>query len=192
MARRSQTEMAVLGGLSRGPRTAYALREAIRDVLGHFWRESFGQIYPTLTLLEGRGLVERRGGERPGSSTFTITAAGLARLRDLLGEPVTVAPARNGLLLRLFFGRTLGAPACRELLLAASGDAEKRLGEYDALVRQVSADDADSPDLPYVLMTISAGRHNALAAMNWANEALGMLEDPATSDLPLQNGEKSP
>jgi DNA-binding PadR family transcriptional regulator len=48
MPRSSQTETAVLGALSVMPMTGYALREAIRDVLGHFWSESFGQIYPTL------------------------------------------------------------------------------------------------------------------------------------------------
>ncbi|GAA3112307.1 hypothetical protein [Streptosporangium carneum] len=39
MARRSHTETAVLGALNLQPMTAYALREAIRDVLGHFWSE---------------------------------------------------------------------------------------------------------------------------------------------------------
>ena len=64
MARSSQTHMAVLGALSTEPMTGYALREAIRDVLGHFWSESFGQIYPTLQALEDAGHVERRGGAR--------------------------------------------------------------------------------------------------------------------------------
>jgi DNA-binding PadR family transcriptional regulator len=56
--------------------TDYALREAIRDVLGHFWSESFGQIYPTLAELERQRRVKRRGSSRPGSSIFAITAWG--------------------------------------------------------------------------------------------------------------------
>jgi DNA-binding PadR family transcriptional regulator len=36
VTRSSQTQTAVLGALSIEPMTAYALREAIRDVLGHF------------------------------------------------------------------------------------------------------------------------------------------------------------
>jgi DNA-binding PadR family transcriptional regulator len=108
--------------------TAYALREAIRDVLGHFWRESFGQIYPTLARLEDAGLVHRHSGSRPGASTFAITSEGLGRLRELLAEPVTTTPPRNGLLLRLFFGRTLGVAACCELLAATRADAEQRPG----------------------------------------------------------------
>src|SRR5688572_24713505 len=105
MGRTSQTETAVLGALSVEPMTGYAVREAIRDVLGHFWSESFGQIYPTLDRLEGDGLVRRRGSDRPGSSVFAITGKGTRRLKELLARPIQPDPPRNGLMLRLFFGR---------------------------------------------------------------------------------------
>ncbi|MFD0885633.1 PadR family transcriptional regulator [Streptosporangium algeriense] len=176
MARRSQTEMAVLGALSMQPMTAYALREAIRDVLGNFWSESFGQIYPTLQALERQGHVERREGPRAGSSTFAITAPGTARLHDLLNEPITTTPSRNGLLLRLFFGRTLGPARCRELILQARADAERSLADYEELARTVAAEDAGSPDLPYIMTTISAGRHNAQSLIAWTDEALTLLD----------------
>ncbi|MBG0826312.1 PadR family transcriptional regulator [Planomonospora sp. ID67723] len=183
MARRSQTETAVLGALSMQPMTAYALREAIRDVLGHFWSESFGQIYPTLGALEQQGHVERREGPRSGSSTFVITDSGTARLRELLSEPITAVPPRNGLLLRLFFGRTLGVRKCRELLLEAKADAERSLAEYDALARTLSAEEEGSADLPYVLTTVSAGRHGAEGVIAWADEALALLEEtPANGE----------
>ncbi|GIH93183.1 PadR family transcriptional regulator [Planobispora siamensis] len=185
MARRSQTETAVLGALSMQPMTAYALREAIRDVLGHFWSESFGQIYPTLNALEQQGHVERREGPRSGSSTFVITDSGTARLRELLSEPITATPPRNGLLLRLFFGRTLGVRKCRELLLEARADAERSLAEYDGLARNLSVEEAGTPDLPYVLMTISAGRHGTAGVIAWVDEALALLDgipDDDTAD----------
>nr|BFE83714.1 hypothetical protein GCM10020093_063150 [Planobispora longispora] len=130
------------------PMTAYALREAIRDVLGHFWSESFGQIYPTLNALEQQGHVERREGPRAGSSTFVITDSGTARLHELLSEPITAAPPRNGLLLRLFFGRTLGARKCRELLLEAKADAVRSLAEYDDLARALSEEEKGSRTCP--------------------------------------------
>lgn len=175
MVRRSQTEMAVLGALNMEPMTAYALREAIRDVLGHFWSESFGQIYPALHALEEQGHVRREEGPRAGSSTFVITRSGVDRLRELLSEPIAGTPPRNGLLLRLFFGRTLGVDRCRELLQEARADGERSLARYDDLARSVSAEDAGSPDLPYMLATISAGRHTARALISWADEALTLL-----------------
>ncbi|MEV7006180.1 PadR family transcriptional regulator [Streptosporangium sp. NPDC051022] len=183
MARRSQTETAILGALSMQPMTAYALREAIRDVLGHFWSESFGQIYPTLGVLERQGHVERREGPRAGSSTFVITDSGATRLYELLSEPITAVPPRDGLLLRLFFGRTLGARKCRELLLEAKADAGRRLAEYDGLARTLSVEEKGSADLPYMLTTVSAGRHGAEAVIAWVDEALALLEDtPANGE----------
>ena len=176
MARASQTETAVLGALSVMPMTGYALREAIRDVLGHFWSESFGQIYPALAELERQGHVQRAGSGRTGASTFGITASGEARLKELLGEPVQQVPPRNGLMLRLFFGRQLGPQACRSLVLAARADAERRLAQFEA-IRREPPEEETAEDRPYWLLTVSAGEHTARAAIDWADEALAALDE---------------
>ncbi|MEV4141231.1 PadR family transcriptional regulator [Dactylosporangium sp. NPDC049742] len=178
MSRSSQTQVAVLGALSVEPMTAYALREAIRDVLGHFWSESFGQIYPTLQALEEAGHVQRRGGTRARSSVFVITGSGTARLIELLNEPVQENPPRNGLLLRLFFGRVLGRERCRELLRGARDAAEAQRAEYEQLLARLTAEEGDTPDFPYIRMTILAGIHHSRAAAAWAGECLETLQDP--------------
>jgi DNA-binding PadR family transcriptional regulator len=177
MARASQTETAVLGALSVMPMTGYALRETIREVLGHFWSESYGQIYPTLAALEQQGQVERGStGRRPGSSTFVITWSGRTRLRELLAQPIQPVPPRNGLLLRLFFGRTLGVDACRALLRETRTEAERRLAGYEALRTEIAAEDEHAADRPYWLLTVSAGEHGARATIAWADEALAALD----------------
>ncbi|MGC4893816.1 PadR family transcriptional regulator [Micromonospora sp. DT31] len=177
MARSSQTDMAVLGALSIEPMTGYALREAIRDVLGHFWNESFGQIYPALAALERLGFVERSGSTKAGSSTFAITASGTRHLRELLAQPVQAVPARNGLLLRLFFGRTLGVEACRALVTAAEADAQQRLLQFDDLAVQIAGEPQHAEDAPFWQLTISAGRHSARATIAWAQECLTALDN---------------
>jgi DNA-binding PadR family transcriptional regulator len=156
--------------------SGYALRNAIRDVLGHFWSESFGQIYPTLTHLAEEGLVRREGAARTGASTFVLTDSGRARLRELLSESPQTTPPRNGLLLRLFFGRQLGVEACRDLLLGAKAEAEARLGMFGALREEVNTDEEAAQDRPYWLLTISAGEHTARAALAWAEESLVALD----------------
>lgn len=175
-----QTELAVLGALSVEPATGYAVREAIRDVLGHFWSESFGQIYPALAELERHGHVQRNGGSRAGSSVFTITESGLAHFAELIAEPVQTVPPRNGLLLRLFFGRTLGVQGCRDLLVGTRADAERRLVEFDAVVREMAADDTHAQDLPFWQLTVSAGQRSAVATIEWATHALAVLDDLTT------------
>jgi DNA-binding PadR family transcriptional regulator len=175
MARASQTETAVLGALSVMPMTGYALREAIREVLGHFWSESFGQIYPALAELQRQGHVRRAGSGRTGASAFAITPSGGARLTELLGEPIQQVPPRNGLMLRLFFGRQLGPQACRSLVLAARAEAERRLAQFEA-IRHEPPQEETAEDLPYWLLTVSAGEHSARAAIDWADEALAALD----------------
>jgi DNA-binding PadR family transcriptional regulator len=175
MARASQTETAVLGALSVMPMTGYALREAIREVLGHFWSESFGQIYPALAELERQGHVRRAGSGRTGASGFAITPSGGARLKELLGEPIQQVPPRNGLMLRLFLGRQLGPPACRSLVLAARAEANRRLAQFEA-IRQEPPQEETAGDRPYWLLTVSAGEHSARAAIDWADEALAALD----------------
>ena len=182
MARNDQTQAAVLGGLSVMPMTGYALRNEIRDTLGHFWSESFGQIYPALAELERQGLVERRGAERTGSSTFAITPAGTARLVELLGEPAQPSPPRNGLLLRLFFGRQLGPEACRTLVHRAREQAQQQLAQLQAVRRELRDDQEHDADSPYWLLTVSAGEHTARATIAWADETLAALADLAAAD----------
>lgn len=181
MARSSQTHMAVLGVLSTEPMTGYALRQEIRDALGHFWSESFGQIYPALAELERLGFVKRDGATKTGSSTFAITPSGTRRLRELLAQPIQATPPRNGLLLRLYFGRALGVDACRALIADAKADAQRRLLEFDDLADQLANEPRYADDAPFWLLTISAGRHSARAAIAWAEQCLSTL-DPSRQE----------
>jgi DNA-binding PadR family transcriptional regulator len=174
MARASQTELAVLGALSVEPMTGYGLRAAITDTLGQFWHESFGQIYPTLTALEATGLVERDE-STAGSTTRRITAAGEARLRELLAEPFTPPKARDPLLLRLFFGRHVDPDLTRERLEQALEAAQSRSQEFER-VRAEIQEQPEAPDALYWLITLSAGEHAARARIAWAREALDLLD----------------
>jgi DNA-binding PadR family transcriptional regulator len=185
VARISQTETAVLGALSVRPMTGYAVREVIQEVLGHFWSESYGQIYPTLNTLHRDGLLERHPGDRAGSYLYELTPAGRDRLRELLRQPETPVPPRNGLMLRLFFGRTLGPEACRELIEQARATARAQLGVFQAIRAQMAAESAETDHddeaehRPYWLLTVSAGEHTARAAIAWADEALAALAEIA-------------
>ena len=196
--RSRQTEIAVLGGLSIEPMTGYALREQIREVLGHFWSESFGQIYPTLAELERRGDVVRRGSVRGGSGTFALTRQGDSRVvrppptcgwwGALLEQPAQTVPPRNGLMLRLFFGRVLGPEACRALLRDARADAERRLAELQAIRREIEADDEHEQERPFWLLTVAAGEHGARATIAGADEALAGLEENEVSSGGARKG----
>lgn len=173
MTRTAQTELAILGALSVEPMTGYGLRAAIMDTLGHFWHESFGQIYPTLTALKQSGLVRPEG--TAASGPLHLTAAGEARLRVLLAEPYSLPPARDPLLLRLFFGRYVNPELTLERLRQALDAAVSRCEQF-ARVRAEIEQEQDSVGAIYSLITVSAGEHAARARIAWAREALELLE----------------
>jgi DNA-binding PadR family transcriptional regulator len=173
MSRQSQTEMAVLGALSVEPMSGYAVRQAITETLGHFWSESFGQIYPTLARLEAEGFVVRDADGRTSGSTFRLTSAGRTRLVTLLREPIPAAPPRNGTLLRLFFGGLLGDTESSHLIDGAEAEARSRLERLTAIRDEVESD--TDPDARYRLATVAAGQHAARAQLAWAQEARVLL-----------------
>lgn len=176
MSRTPQTELAVLGALSVQPMSGYAVRAAITATLGHFWSESFGQIYPTLARLEGGGFVERDSDGKTSGSTFRLTPAGRIRLLALLQKPIPSAPPRNGTMLRIFFGGLLGAEACRQILDDARMRAEQQVALLDTIREEVEAEVATDPDARYRLLTVLAGQHSARAQIAWVEESLELLD----------------
>ena len=180
MARESQTDAVVLAALSIEPMTGYVLRQQVQHNLGHFWSESFGQIYPALARLAEQRLIERThdGGGRTDSAPYRLTPAGRERLVGLLSAPPTPTTPRNGLLLRLFFGNAIGEEACRALVREARAQAESQLAYLEQSRREAS-DGANGDNTRYFLITISAGEHAARATILWANETLEALGDPA-------------
>ncbi len=163
MSRRSQTELAVLGALAVEPATGYGVRQAITQVLGHFWQESFGQIYPTLATLEAKALVKKAADGR-----FRITASGRRVLAQWLTEPVEPTKPRNGFLLRLFFASHLPKGARSALLDRAHDDATAALARFEELEQQLRREShADRDDW---LVTVRYGVHHARATLAWVAE----------------------
>jgi DNA-binding PadR family transcriptional regulator len=52
-------EMAILGALKEKPMHGYELKKRLSDLLGHFWKISFGSLYPALKRLEAKNAIEK-------------------------------------------------------------------------------------------------------------------------------------
>jgi|LNFM01.1.fsa_nt_gb DNA-binding PadR family transcriptional regulator len=163
MRRRSQTRLSVLGALATEPATGYGVRSAIIETLGHFWHESFGQIYPTLTALEAEGLVKR---DKEGR--FAITSRGRAELSAMLAEEPEPQLPRNGLLLRLFFAAHLPKGRALALVDAAAASARRKLAELEAVERVIVAEGRAESALWRA--TVRYGVLHAKATIAWADE----------------------
>lgn len=82
----------LLGLLEIEPLSGYDLGLVIRASVGHFWNESYGQIYPNLKRLEAEGFVtsktERQKG-KPDRRVYSITE--WARARGGVAQSETAA-----------------------------------------------------------------------------------------------------
>jgi DNA-binding PadR family transcriptional regulator len=179
MARRSSSGMEVLLGLlTIEPMSGYDLGQTIRASIGHFWNESYGQIYPNLKKLAAGGLVtaktEKQKG-KPDRQIYSITPKGRMRLAKWLAvEPQPEVP-RNELLLKLFFGAQTSP---QTLITYVERMAERETAVLEKLKRvqrEEIVQMGSYPDAPYWKMAARFGQLELEAHLHWAQETLTAL-----------------
>lgn len=165
--------------LTHGPMSGYRMREEILASVGHFWHESFGQLYPTLTELEAEGLVRRaKGAGAARSQPFELTGEGREALREWLSsEAESLSPERNELLLQLFFGRHADPGVLLGHLRRHHDRLTEAQGRYRDIERALLAE--DSPDQPYWLITVRHGLAMVDAGLRWNAETTADLQEGA-------------
>jgi DNA-binding PadR family transcriptional regulator len=173
---RSRTAYVILGMLSiEANRSGYDLRQAIESSVGHFWGESYGQIYPTLKQLTADGLIIVREAGRQRRKEFSITPAGRECLREWLALPFQNDPPRNEFLIKLFFGleAARGVPLLHLAELQRRNEsALKTMYEIKSMAPRVNA---GNPNLPYWMLTLDLGIVMTEAAIEWGKGAIQIL-----------------
>lgn len=179
--RTNQTQFALLGFLESGPMSGYDLKQCIARSVAHFWREGWGQIYPTLKRLEHANLVTRTTviqSGRPDRQVYRITEAGCAHLQAWRSHSVSVEVPRNELLLKLFFGNPSEVGASLQQVQAYRNELERLQSAYRAIEAQFQeGQEHPHPQLRFWQMTLSYGRHRAAALIAWCDETLATLHE---------------
>lgn len=179
MPKRSSSSMEVLLGLlTIEPMSGYDLGLTIRGSVGHFWNESYGQIYPNLKKLAKDGFVScktewQKG--KPDRRIYSITKKGRERLKRWLAVPPQPEIPRNEMLLKLFFGEQV---ATGILIAYVRRMAEERRMLLEVLKR-AEREEIDSnrhyPAAPYWRMAARFGQMEMRAHLRWAEETLAEL-----------------
>jgi len=181
MARVNQSQFALLGLLSFEPMSGYDLKQLISWSVNHFWREGYGQIYPTLQQLEKQRLVAKktqRQRGKPDRNVYSLTPAGRERLKQWLSESASPEVPRNELLLKLFFGQWVPGAMSRTQLESHRQLWKQQLVDYAGIRKRLfEENDERNPGLPFWEMTLSYGEHIAKAQLAWSEEALKKLKD---------------
>lgn len=180
MARVNQSQFAVLGLLSFGPMSGYDLKLLIAWSVNHFWREGYGQIYPTLQQLEKQRFVTKktqRQKGKPDRNVYSITHAGRERLKQWLSQPAAPEVLRNELLLKLFFGQWVPEAMSRSQIEHHRELWKQQLVDYAAIRKRLLKESENDPGRPFWEMTLSYGEHMAKAQLAWSEETLKKLKN---------------
>ena len=175
--RPTRTSYAILGLLSLAPMSGYDLRKEVASSIGYFWSESYGQIYPALRELSAKGWIRRHAGRSGGHEgarkrhVHEITERGRKALQAWRASPPREGPARNELLLKLFFGRKDALAHEREWIDQLEAAERDALRAFSKIRAQIRKEHRQHPSLPFWIMTLSYGEHRSRSVVRWCREA---------------------
>jgi PadR family transcriptional regulator, regulatory protein AphA len=179
MARRASSSREVLLGLlAVKPMSGYDLGQAIRDSIGFFWNESYGQIYPSLKKLAAAGLVRARAEKqkgRPDRQIYSITNRGRTHLAQWLSLAPQPEVPRNELLLKVFFGGRVAPAVIAAFVEQMAGHERALLRKFKQIENENLANLKKYPDMPYWQMTARFGQLELESHLQWAQETLAEL-----------------
>jgi PadR family transcriptional regulator, regulatory protein AphA len=178
MPRTNKSTYLVLGLLADQPKSGYDIKRDVEQVIGHFWKESFGQIYPVLDRLARQGLIRKNRSSTTGRqrNVFSITPKGQLELDRWLRAAPEPESVRNELLLKVFFGHRLPAAVLIEHVLALRERTEAFERLLAAGASEIASEDLDPRARTMMGLTLRLGVLVAQARLQWAREALDVLE----------------
>lgn len=120
------TGYAILGVLAIKERTAYELAAEMRHCFEYFWRRDDKRVYDDVRRLANAGLATghvRHIGRRP-QTTYRITPAGHAALRQWLGQPAAPVALDFQALIKVYLARFGTTDQLRDTINTVAADAE--------------------------------------------------------------------
>ncbi|WP_243298369.1 PadR family transcriptional regulator [Bacillus litorisediminis] len=179
MAKENYTKYVLLGMLTTKCRTGYAIKQMIDQSISHFWKISYGQIYPNLKKLveEGLATVEDTSQEGlPDKKEYQITEKGKQVLQAWLQEPISIIPTeKNELLLKLFFSRHQAPDSAIKQISFYKEKLQDRLNTYIGIETMIRTDMEDAEDAMFWLMTLDYGQRTTKAILEWCEVSIEKL-----------------
>lgn len=179
MVKENHTQFAILGLLITGCQTGYSIKQRIDGSLNHFWKISYGQIYPTLKLLVDKGYtsfqVTTQEG-KPDKKEYYITPEGEQAFKLWLQQPVQeLSTEKNELLLKLFFSRHQELTTTLHHLDTYYEKLISRYRTYQEIKEMITACCINQEDAPFWIITLDYGLCTTQAAINWCQETKKLL-----------------
>lgn len=178
MGKENKTIFVILGYLNHEDMTGYDIKKRIDATLSYFWKTGFGQIYPTLKQIEKYGWINKRS-EMSGKLEriiYSITEEGRKQLIDWLTSSKETEEPKFEILLKVFFGGALETQNNIDNIVAFKNKYSAQLPVFKAYEKELESILMDSPDHLYYLITVLFGDKMTNAYIEWADEAIKLLE----------------
>jgi PadR family transcriptional regulator AphA len=175
MSRKNKTEWVVLGLLYNRSRTGYDLKKAIESQIDHFWRESFGQLYPLLNRLVEEDLAECQrivAEGRPLRKLYKITESGKERFEEWLKTPVDESPPRIEILLKLFFAKRISKEQTIEHLIHFQKVTQDQVNIWERQKKEFASGLSENVEASYWEITLNYRIIEAKAKLRWVEDSL--------------------
>jgi len=179
MGKENKTVYVILGFLNHEDLTGYDIKKRIDTALSYFWGAGFGQIYPTLSLLEKKSWVTKRNdsmGQKIERIIYAITDEGRDALTLWLAKPVENDFVKYEILLKLFFGSALDVQKNIDHVEKFRDNYARELPVLKGFETELMKVKDESSDHLYYLLTVLFGEKIYSAYLEWSNEALALLE----------------
>ncbi|MUK89225.1 PadR family transcriptional regulator [Ornithinibacillus sp. L9] len=174
MKRENDTKYAILGLITTGCNTGYAIKQKIDNSLNHFWKISYGQVYPMLNQLVKEGLAnvtETPQTGKPNKKEYSLTQDGNYALVNWLQKPIKEIPTeKNELLLKVFFSRHQSNAVTVKHIDHYFIQLQKRLETYESIEKIILEHSLDHADSQFWLFTLDYGKKTTRAAMDWCQD----------------------
>lgn len=97
----------ILGLLLEKSRTGYEINQVFETVFTHFYKSSYGMIYPTLKKLEKSGMVEKNivnQEGKPSKNVFSISDLGVEEFKKYLDTDIALESKESEFMVRMYLG----------------------------------------------------------------------------------------
>ena len=189
MAKENKTQYAILGILSIKAMSGYDIKKIMDKSTQHFWAESNGQLYPTLSkLVQGNFIVKKSSDSDNNEITgylvetnrnkiiYELTDLGREKLNNWIKREYDYYPVRSEFLLKVFFGKNVSSDISINHIKRYLSDCEDNLIVLKNIETKLFEGVKAKKHSVYYLVTVKSGIKNLIAEIQWCNESIELIE----------------
>lgn len=179
---------AILGAISRAPKTGYDLMLEFNEELSHTWYASHSQIYPELKRLTKEGLIEYKveiQGECLEKKVYTITEKGLKEFQKWVLEDVDVMSSpKDEFRLKIYYLDYFDSDDVMQKLADCKEKHLKRMRKFEKALANYPKPPAERSRLgDYLVLKGSLMREQSY--VDWLDLCMEMVQERDEGQAPI-------